>query len=391
MRVLLVPETFPPSQSGIAVSALRIVTHLRAAGVEVWAVDFDSRGEFEPGLTVRIDDSREQTIIVTPFFDNQRPVRIPERAKAAARREAALQLAVLARSLGIQLVHSMSVFNAGFIATFVASAIERPHVAGVRGFGRHPFDGLRAECVRWILERATAVVLANRSLFELLAVAHPVEARSAVVIPDSVPALRYPSLDTSGRNAIRAEARAGSDDVLVTIAGNLRERKLLGVSLQALASLPDHPTTRLLILGRVQPAVQEQLDADIRRYRFEDRVVTRDAPPPEELSRWLEASDIVLMPSVDYGTTNIVLEAMERARCVVATDVFAEVIRDGDDGILVDRLDPAALATALAGLSGDSEKRTRLGQRARARVLAERRPDDETRAYVELYERLGAA
>ncbi len=101
LRVLLVPEAFPPSRGGVAGSADRIVGYLRQAGVEVWAVDLDARGEFSPGLSVTIDESRETTILATPFFDNERPVRIPERAKAAARREAALQLATVARSLGI--------------------------------------------------------------------------------------------------------------------------------------------------------------------------------------------------------------------------------------------------------------------------------------------------
>src|SRR5262249_4476112 len=185
-RVLLVPEAFPPSRGGVAGSADRIVGYLRQSGVEVWVVDFDARGEFSPGLSVSIDSSRECTVIVTPYFDNDRPLRIPERAKAAARREAALQLVDIGRRLGIQLVHSMSVFNAGFIATFVSSALQLPHLAGVRGFGRHPFDGQRAEWVRWILERATAIVLANRSLLELLSVAHPAVAASATVIRDSV-------------------------------------------------------------------------------------------------------------------------------------------------------------------------------------------------------------
>jgi len=75
---------------------------------------------------------------------------------------------------------------------------------------------------------------------------------------------------------------------------------------------------------------------------------------------------------------------------VVASDVFAEVIRHEEDGILVNRLDPAALRDAVASLAGDPQKRRRLGSAARARVLTECPPDRETRAYLELYERMVA-
>jgi glycosyltransferase involved in cell wall biosynthesis len=391
VRVLLVPEAFPPSPGGIAVTAARIVAFLRQVGLEVWVVDFDCRGDFSPGLSVTIDPSRENTILVTPFFDNQAPVRIPERVKAAARQQATLQLTTLARSLGIHLVHSLSVFNAGFVATFVAGALQVPHIVGVRGFGRHPFDGFRAECVRWVLERASAVVIANRSLLELLSVAHPTQAASATIVQDAVTALPYPGLESADRYALRAEARAAPEDVLITLGANLRERTLLGLVLQALASVPDRPATRLLILGRVHPGVRDQFDADIRRLGLDDRVMVREAPPPEVIPQWLEASDIVVMPSVDYGTTNIVLEAMERARCVVASEIFAEVVRHEENGMLVNRLDPARLGETLASLASDPEKRNRLGTAARALVLADFRPEREASAYVSLYERLLAA
>ena len=388
VRALLVPEAFLPSPGGIAVSAARIMEHLCQAGVEVWVVDFDGRAEFGPAISVAVDPTRERTILVTPFFNNDRPVRVPERVKADVRREVALRLTSVARSLGIQLVHSMTVFNAGIIATCVASALGLPHLAGVRGFGRHPFDGFRAECVRWVLERATAVVVANRSLFELLSVAHPTVAGGATCIPDSVVAQPYPGLAAGGRAAIRGELGFSSDTVMITLAANLREKPLLGSLLRVLASLPGSPVTRLLVVGRVHPGVRDQFDEDIGRLGLAHRVALRDWISQDAVMHWLEASDIVVMPSTEYGTTNVVLEAMERARCVVASDVFADAIRHDVNGILVDRLDPSALARALATLAANVERRNQVGSAARTWVLAERGPTREANAYLTLYQRL---
>jgi glycosyltransferase involved in cell wall biosynthesis len=228
----------------------------------------------------------------------------------------------------------------------------------------------------------------NRSLLELLSAVHPAVAAGAALIPNAVAARPYPGLDSCGRDTIRAELGFSRDVVMITLASNLRDKKSPGLLLRALASLPRLPVTRLLIWGRVHPGEREQFDADVGRLGLADRVVVRERIPQEAVPQWLEASDIVIMPSVDEGMSNVMLEAMERARCVVAADGFADCIRHEVNGILADPLDPSALGGALAALASDPEKREALGAAARALVLAECSPDREAGAYIRLYERL---
>jgi glycosyltransferase involved in cell wall biosynthesis len=69
-------------------------------------------------------------------------------------------------------------------------------------------------------------------------------------------------------------------------------------------------------------------------------------------------------------TPNAVIEAMAMNRPVVSTTVTAlpEIVEDEVSGILVPPGDPAALAAALERLCRDPDLRSRLGERARARV-----------------------
>jgi glycosyltransferase involved in cell wall biosynthesis len=90
----------------------------------------------------------------------------------------------------------------------------------------------------------------------------------------------------------------------------------------------------------------------------------------------LEHADVFVLPCVIAAdgsrdiTPNAVIEAMAMKRPVVSTTVTAlpEIVEDEVSGILVPPGDPAALAAALERLCRDPDLRSRLGERARARV-----------------------
>ena len=86
-----------------------------------------------------------------------------------------------------------------------------------------------------------------------------------------------------------------------------------------------------------------------------------------------------MLPSWIEGLPIVVLEAMAHAQAGVATPVggTAELVVDGETGLLVPPRDPAALAEALRTLVDDPERARRLGEAGRdarrARVLRRRR------------------
>lgn len=93
----------------------------------------------------------------------------------------------------------------------------------------------------------------------------------------------------------------------------------------------------------------------------------------EDMPRVYAQSHIVCLPSYREGLPKSLLEAASCARPVVTTDVpgCREVVRDGDNGLLVEARNATALADALARLLADPELRLRMGQRGRERVLNE--------------------
>jgi glycosyltransferase involved in cell wall biosynthesis len=81
-----------------------------------------------------------------------------------------------------------------------------------------------------------------------------------------------------------------------------------------------------------------------------------------------QQADVFVLPSLDEGMPNVVLEAIACARPIVATDLPGnrELIRGGENGFLVPRADSAALTAALHGLITDAALRRRMGLASRA-------------------------
>ena len=85
------------------------------------------------------------------------------------------------------------------------------------------------------------------------------------------------------------------------------------------------------------------------------------------LKSWLCRADIFVLPSLWEGLPNAMLEAMAAGLPIVATMVggVPEVIRHGEDGILVPPADSLALAEGLARLLDDENLRKRIGEGAK--------------------------
>jgi glycosyltransferase involved in cell wall biosynthesis len=110
----------------------------------------------------------------------------------------------------------------------------------------------------------------------------------------------------------------------------------------------------------------------------------------DEIARFYAAFDAFILPSGNEGTPVSAIEALAAERPVVATRVggVPDVVRDGEDGFLVEPGDVKALAGRLRALASDPALRARMGASGRARVLSRysvgRLIDDVDRLYRSL-------
>ena len=156
----------------------------------------------------------------------------------------------------------------------------------------------------------------------------------------------------------------------LAVVGRLIPIKGHDVLLRALARVREQlPEVTLEIAG--DGPLEPELRATVSRLGLGERVsfLGRVAPPGPVFER----AEVVVVPSFGEGFGMVALEAMERGRPVVASDVggLPEIVADGRTGLLVPPGDPEAFAAAIVELAGDPARAADMGAAGRTRALAE--------------------
>jgi len=115
--------------------------------------------------------------------------------------------------------------------------------------------------------------------------------------------------------------------------------------------------------------LEAELRASVARLGLEDVVSFLGRVSP--VAPVLERAQLVVVPSFGEGFGMVALEAIERGRPVVASDVggLSEIVDDGRTGLLVPAGDAASLAEALVDLASDPGRAAAFGAAARVRAL----------------------
>jgi len=212
---------------------------------------------------------------------------------------------------------------------------------------------------------------------------------------DPAPFARHPG----DRERARETLGLPLDAFVIVAVGNLHTYKghadLIEACALAASKLP--APWRLLIAGRDEQGNRGVLEALAAKLGVADRVTLMGACG--DVTQLLAAADVFAHPSHHEGLPNAVVEAMAASLPVVATAVggIPEVVvagasgagEDKHTGWLVAPQAPQALAEALVAAAAGAERREAMGERARARVLAEFSLELSVAGYEAVYRELG--
>jgi len=165
----------------------------------------------------------------------------------------------------------------------------------------------------------------------------------------------------------------GSDgELTILFVGRCYPRqKGLEYLVRAIQLLPSRHKVRLKIVGEDWGGVLS-LRALARALAVEDQVTFTGPLPRRDVIRAYGSSDIFVLPSLFEPFGIVLLEAMASGVPVVASRIggIAEVVQDGETGLLVPPGNSQALAEALGRLISDPSLRSRMGEAGRLRAAA---------------------
>jgi teichuronic acid biosynthesis glycosyltransferase TuaC len=270
------------------------------------------------------------------------------------------------RDFPFDLIHAHTVYPDGVAAVMLGRACQRPTVITVHGGDvnihlRHP---LVKRLGRRALSSADRVIAVSSSLQRALVEEHRLKPERITVIPNGVDVTRFAPIARP-----EAEARLGLHHTAPRIlyVGAIAESKGIAHLLKAIHRLRHGRScpVQLTLVGQgdYEPAARAlagQLD-------IAEVVTFAGQKPNEEIPVWLNACDVVVLPSVSEGFGVVLVEAMACGKPVVATTCGGpQDIVTPETGVLVPPADDAALAEALLEVlrHGDRFPPERIRQRA---------------------------
>jgi glycosyltransferase involved in cell wall biosynthesis len=240
---------------------------------------------------------------------------------------------------------------------------------------------------RWLAAHTTALIAVGPQVRDDLVALGVAPAERFAVIRLGIELEERVRPEDDGRAETRRYLGVPADRFVVGWVGRMTAVKRTDDVLEAFRLVREHGVDACLCL------VGDGPDRERLERRASELGVIRDTlflGYQEDVAQYYAAFDALVLPSANEGTPVSVIEALAAETPVVATRVggVPDVVREGQEGFLVDAGDTEELAERLTRLARDPDLRRRLGESGRNRVLkryaVERLLDDVDRLYREL-------
>jgi glycosyltransferase involved in cell wall biosynthesis len=351
MRLVMITRSYLPQKGGIPRLLDSMIPLLKTHGMEIFVI------------TRRYSGLKSFEIINdVPIY---RPPNLGSRATSSIL--FSLMCMVIIRKLDPNLIHAHEVFSPATTAIAAKKAFGTPfiitaHRSGILGdvqvLMSDKFGNKRMALIR--READAFIVISKEIDEELEKMEVPPDKR--FFIPNGVDTLRFLPLKDTDKHTLKTKFGYPEKAPIVIYTGRLAPEKCIDNLIDVWNEIhTEYPHALLLILGNgpEEMALKERAGNGIR---FLGAV--------EDVTPYLQISDLFVLPSATEGLSVAMLEAMACGLPVLVTQVGGapDVIEHGKNGWLIPPLNPNALKDGLNILLRNNEVRQKLGNQARERI-----------------------
>jgi teichuronic acid biosynthesis glycosyltransferase TuaC len=236
----------------------------------------------------------------------------------------------------------------GFAAVMLAKALGVPAVVKLHGSDINSIAEMPGpkRLLKWSLPQAAQVVAVSRALAEKVQTLGVSPTRISVVM-NGVDGDTFCPHD---RGLARQQLQLAVDEKIALYVGNLKQAKGVFDLLESTATwFAAVPSATLALVGGGESATAVAAFVAALPPSQAARIRVVGPQDKAQVAQWMAACDVLVLPSWNEGTPNVVLEALASGRRVVATSVGGtpDLLADQRLGELVPAKQPSQLADAI--------------------------------------------
>ncbi len=231
--------------------------------------------------------------------------------------------------------------------------------------------------IRCVWKRAAAVI-ANSSGLKQLALRTNAK-QEISIIPNGIDSEHFRP---------KKEMRPQGVFIITLGASRVTARKGIQYLIEAVSRLvAKYPRIRLKILGDGND--RERLEKMVKELKLENHVSFLGRIPRDETASYYQEASVFVLPSLNEGMSNAMLEALASGLPIIATDTGGsqELVADGENGFIVEMKSAEDIAEKLEHLISDPELRRRFGEASRRRA-EQMSWKNVAAAYCDLYQKI---
>lgn len=339
MKIAIMIPLFPPKWlAGTEIATYNIAKHLARRGHEVHVIT-----ALDTGLP---KESTEEGIYVHRIFW--------QKIRFVGVISFWTKVFLVLRKVNPDIIHAQSIGIC--IPAFIAKKLLRkPYVVWGRGSDVYLPGKFTKSISKLVLKNANTVIALTDDMKREM---QNICSREVSVIPNGIDLTSFGDLS---RKEARSKLQIKEGEKVILFVGTLRPVKGVRYLIEAMSGVnQDHPKAKLMLVGDGEE--REELESLVEEFGLNERVKFIGRVQNEEIPQYMVASDVLVLPSLSEGFPVTILEAMASGLPIVATKVggLPEIIKDGENGILVESKSPDEIAEKVLLILGDDGLREKI-------------------------------
>ena len=235
----------------------------------------------------------------------------------------------------------------GIVATEVAGNNSKVFVVSGESKIRVKNRYLNSDIEKAIKRINGLICVSSKNLDESNSLNLITDSMKTIVIPNAVDNSLFRRLN---RNLLRKELAFNQDAFIVSFVGAFCHRKGVNRVLEAVKNIPE---VKLLLIGKGDNVPENK------------QIIFKGSLPHKEIARYLNASDVFVLPTLAEGCCNAIIEALACGLPVISSNLpFNWDVLNQTNSILVDPMNVDEITVAIKQLMGDDSRRANLSKGA---------------------------